>query len=201
MRDWRYLMIIRARVVVSAGTLASGSMLVIDPIPDNLIREPVEYLFADHVRQRSLCDLLRSLSEHGEADAGFAFEEALRYLEADYLNHIADEEEDLFPRLRERINEDDELHQLLEELETQHRRDRARGRGIADALRRMFHGAERRITEELRASLEAFVSGVMSHLTTEDERVLPLARSSLTEEDFERMGRAMARRRGVDYPA
>lgn len=171
-----------------------------DPIPDNLLREPVEFLFADHVRQRVLCGWLKMLAEDGETSADFPFAEAQAYLEADHTNHLADEAEDLFPRLRARMPQDGEVTRLLDELELEHRRDLALGREIAGVFRQLSEDGDKSLLDEIRLSITAFVSGITNHLLIEDERVLPLARTSLTDKDFEEMGRAMARRRGIDYP-
>jgi hemerythrin-like domain-containing protein len=171
-----------------------------DPIPDNLLREPVEFLFADHVRQRVLCDWLKMFAEDGGAGADFPFADALAYLETDHANHLADESDDLFPRLRAHMPQDGEVTRLLDELDLEHRRDLALGREIACVLRQLSEDGDKSLLDEIRLSITAFVSGITSHLLIEDERVLPLARTSLTDKDFEEMGRAMARRRGIDYP-
>jgi hemerythrin-like domain-containing protein len=187
-------------VNVQTRASASDKMSAIESIPDNLIREPVEYLFADHVRQRTLCELLRTLSERGEAGDDSAFADLLEYLEVDHPNHMADEEEDLFPRLRRRLNTNSEFARLLDELEAEHRRNVSRARELASDLRCLPENGGRRISEELRASIQTFVSDLMKHLTLEDERVIPVARSILTDADSEHIGRAMACRRGIEYP-
>lgn len=179
---------------------ASGDFPAIGLIPDNLLREPVEYLFADHVRQRALCGMLGTLSEDGGAGVAFPFAMALAYLEVDRVSHLADEEEGLFPRLRSRLPQDGATARLLDELEVEHQRDLARGAEIAAALRRLSEDGGERLTDELRASIKAFISGIMKHLTIEDEQVLPVARTCLTDDDLEEIGRAMADRRGIEYP-
>jgi len=171
-----------------------------DPIPDNLLREPVEFLFADHVRQRVLCGWLKMFAEDGGAGADFPFADALDYLETDHANHLADESDDLFPRLRAHMSQNGEVTRLLDELDLEHRRDLALGREIAGVLRQLSEGGDKSLLDEIRLSITAFVSGITNHLLIEDERVLPLARASLTDNDLEKMGRAMARRLGVDYP-
>ena len=37
----------------------------LDRIPDNLLREPLEYLGADHIRQRKICNALDTLLPDG----------------------------------------------------------------------------------------------------------------------------------------
>lgn len=185
---------------MQANAPASEDIPVIDPIPDNLLREPVDYLYADHVRQRVLCGLLKTLAEGNDAGAGFPFAEVLAYLEFDRGNHTADEEEDFFPRLRARLAGDGGIMQLLDALEAEHRRDLALGREIASTLRRLSEDGGEWLTDDFRASIAAFVSGTMKHLMVEDQRLLPIARASLTDDDIEEMGRSMARRRGIDYP-
>jgi len=185
---------------VQVGAQPSGPRQVIDPIPDNLVREPVEYLFADHVRQRALCRLLKTLTE-GETAGRFGFAEVLVYLEVEQSNHMADEEEELFPRLRARFGKDTGLMGLLDDLEEEHERDALLGMQVTEGLRRLVEEPKSDLTDGVRASIKAFVSNVMAHLAIEDQRILPLARSCLNDEEMEHMGRAMARRRGIDYPA
>lgn len=185
---------------MQAGALPSGPRQVIDPIPDNLVREPIEYLFADHVRQRSLCRLLKSLAEGVDTTVEFGFADILAYLEREHSIHMADEAEELFPRLRARFKTDNELLALLKRLEAEHERDAVLGLQIADGLRELAGNPRPNLTDSLRTSIRAFVSGVTAHLLTEDANVLPLARSALDNAELEQMGRAMARRRGIDYP-
>ena len=185
---------------MQADAPAAGNTSILDPIPDNLFREPVDYLFADHVRQRALCRLLTAVSARDAVGADTPLEATLAFLETDHPDHMADEDEELFPRLREQCAGNKELLRLLDDLEVEHRREIALGQHIVDALRRMTADAGKPVTEDLRTSIDTFVADVMNHLAVEDARVLPLARTSLSDADLEEMGRAMARRRGVDYP-
>jgi len=184
---------------VRADTSVSGHRPIIDPIPDNLIREPIEYLFADHVRQRSLCGMLKSLAERGNAEDALLMG-LLAYLEVDHPNHMADEEQGLFPLLQPRLASDSGMTQLLADMEQQHRRDSRLGREIADGFRALLANGGGRMPDALRASIHAFIAGVIKHLSVEDERLLPIARTTLSDGELEQMGRAMAGRRGIDFP-
>jgi hemerythrin-like domain-containing protein len=173
----------------------------VETIPENLFREPIDYLQAEHFRQRTICKFLEdvALEPRGVAAAKQAAT-VLDYLERDLPRHMADEEDDLFPMLRIRCRPEDNVEGLLHLLHEEHVREQELSAAMIDDLRCLSEGREvKREMDFLRAAT-ALAGAQLRHLSWEDRLVLPLARKRFTPEDMETVGRAMAARRGVAYP-
>ena len=90
---------------------------------ENLLREPFEFLTADQYRHQLLCDILSSMSSGCQEDAGRPTAASMsHYLQNDYVQHLNDEADSLFPVLRRKPflkNETIAVMDMLErELET-----------------------------------------------------------------------------------
>jgi hemerythrin-like domain-containing protein len=172
----------------------------IETIPENLFREPVDYLQAEHYRQRTVCKFLADIALEPRAAAAKQMATVLGYLERDLPRHVADEEEDLFPMLRVRCRPEDNVEGLLHLLREEHVREQELSAAVIDDLRALSEG--RRIQREadfLRAAT-ALNEAQLRHLSWEDRLILPLSRKRFTPADMETVGRSMATRHGVAYP-
>jgi len=173
----------------------------IEAIPENLFREPVDYLYADHFRQRVLCKRLDEIA--GDPDGPEVPRLAamlMDYLEHDLPQHMADEEHELFPRLRVRCRPADNLDRTSALLAEEHRRDADLSAEIIAGLRRLKAG-KRLVDERDFTRLAAtFAESQRRHLAWEEALILSLARRRLKAEDLREIGRAMAQRRGAAYP-
>ena len=173
-----------------------------DRIPDNLLREPLDYLVADHYRQQRLCDALDLLVLSPECPAAALTAAAIvEYLVAEFPLHIADEETDLFPRLRARCLPADDVGDLLDGLEQDHAADTSLARGIASYLADYPSRQSGAGIPKFERLANAFVLTERRHLAMEADLLVPLARRRLSAEDLEQIGRAMAARRQTDFPA
>jgi len=170
-----------------------------DRIPDNLLLEPIEYIFADHCRQMDMCCALEELANSSPPDSQTA-QAILVCLENDLHMHIVDEEMDLFPYLSARALPEDRFPELLRLLSTEHERDHALVDETCDGLHRIVRGKPLKNPEQFRRTAGTFAEIHLSHLNWENAVVLPLARRCLTVEELESIGRAMAARRGITYP-
>jgi len=174
----------------------------LDRIPDNLLREPLEFLVADHVRQRKLCSALEVITLGGEEDRAEEITDAIfAYLSEDFPLHISDEEADLFPSLRTSSHHDDDVDDLIDALTRDHAMELSLAQRVMVILQREMPRFEEPANTRNFAHLSAtFTECVRRHLAIEDRMLLPLARKRLSVADFDRMGRAMAARRNIDYP-
>jgi len=77
--------------------------------PAILFRKPLDYVLADHLRQRMLCRFLDEIAAETQRDVE-VIAAALQFLKTDFGLHIIDEEEDLFPLLRRRTPPGDRLN-------------------------------------------------------------------------------------------
>jgi len=173
----------------------------VEPLPENLFREPIDCLHADHFRQRIVCDRLDGLvSMPIDDDATRAANLVLQYLERDFPLHLADEEEDLLPFLRTRLPTDaGHAGTLAQWIGSHHRDDELRLRLLAD-LRRAAAGHRLAQPMEFTRAANEFVAALREHLAWEENAILPQARRHLAAADLEAIGQRMAARRGIPYP-
>ena len=171
-------------------------------IPDNILLEPIDYLFADHCRQAVLCDAIHHFVAHFFDDPLNPDRAAtiLSCLEIDVNLHIADEELDLFPRLRLRVKAADRFPELLRLLDKEHDRNRTLVEQVCADLKRLAQGQSLEDPDRFCRSASALAASHLSHLEWENAVLLPLARLRLTHEDLNAMGKTMAARRSVPYP-
>lgn len=155
--------------------------------------EPIEMLIACHGRVRAFTDTLRKLAaylpDHGCDDqAKRAAENILRYFRLAAPKHHEDEEQDLFPALRQIGGS--ALTATLDALEAEHQQ---------------LHGLWVRIEPELAAvaegrgavlaDAEQFAATYQAHAAREEREVFPEAVRLLDAQTLNRIGAAMTARR------
>lgn len=181
-----------------SSALAIEALRTAPPVPQFLV--PLDYIFADHFRQRTLCRILDELAGEAVFDRAKAAA-ALAFLKVDFGAHIRDEEEDLFPLLRRRAMADDGLDDLLVELSQEHAADRLDAENIIEGLSAALSSQDPSLgPQKLRDLLRRFAANERHHLIVENAIVLPLARSRLTSRDLRNLGHRMAARRGIECP-
>lgn len=168
--------------------------------PALLFRNPIEYVLADHLRQRTLCRILDEIAAEPEWDAE-KIDAALHFLKTDFGHHMIDEEEDLFPLLRRRVRPEDRLNDVMGQLSQEH----ADAKRDADAIIAGLSAALGALEEPpdsaaLRDRLRQFAANERRRLVAENAIVLPLARARLGADDLRTLGKRMAARRGLNYP-
>lgn len=166
----------------------------LEDLPENLYREPLDALYAEHIRLGGVCSFLASLEGDKEEIDRVALDAALHFLVHDLPLHIQDEEVDLFPLLLERIHHADSATGMIKQFQSEHAQQ-------IELVEEILSGARNPATHEafLRS---AFVFGEMQlrHMQWENGVLLPLARRRLSEADLQLLGRHMAARRGIPYP-
>lgn len=167
------------------------------PPPDQLA-QPLDYIFAEHFRQRVLCNVLDRIASGSSADR-VLLRAVVRFLTSDFAPHVRDEEEDLFPLLRRRAEPDDGLVQLIDQLSEEHAADKLDAQEIIEGLQDLLRKTGR-VPAALAKLLRRFAANERHHLTVENAIVLPLARLRLTREDLWSLGHRMAQRRGLPFP-
>lgn len=160
---------------------------------------PLDVLEACHGRIARQCDtldrLLAHLPRHGaDTQAQQAARAVLAYFDTAAVHHHDDEERNLFPLLEQAGAAG--ACDLVETLTLEHDEQAL--------LWRRLRGQLQQIEAAAAATLDAaltgrFVTLQRSHLEFENAHVLPLARQVLGAAELERLGRAMAARRGVPF--
>ena len=162
--------------------------------------QPLDVLLACHGRFEKQCatleKLLTHLPRHGsDAEAQQASRNILTYFDTAAVHHHDDEERNLFPLL-ERAGRG-KWCDVVELLTSEHDDLAQLWRALRPPLEAIAQGE----TVALNASYaERFIALNRSHIAFENERVLPLAHEILSAAELQSLGRAMAARRGVDYP-
>ncbi|TXG83379.1 MAG: hemerythrin domain-containing protein [Sphingomonadales bacterium] len=172
----------------------------IEPIPLDLLREPLVWFFAEHYRHRDVCTRLAVLARSVIFDEQ-ALREVYRFLDEDLPLHVIDEEDDLFPLLRRRCEPDDQIEKVLGMLSAEH----AAGMGEGAAVKSLIGAAlaEQRgpaSYADAAATIDAFCQKQKRHIAVENAVVLPIARHRLGEDDLIGLGQRLAARRGLENP-
>lgn len=165
--------------------------------------DPLGVLHACHRRIAERLELLERLPDYVETHgvdtaAQSAAQRVLNYFERAAAQHHADEEEDLFPMLREatgRSGSDDPVLAMLEQLELEHQKlawHWAQVQPSLVALARGKHGPALRS--------EALIQAYRAHMAVEDGSIFPLATRLLKPGDLQRLSTAMRKRRGLSDP-
>lgn len=169
----------------------------IEPLPADLVHEPLNWLFAEHYRHRQLCRLIERV---GTAPFLLVEEarEILAFLRHDMPLHVIDEEDDLFPLLRRRCQPADELDAVLGGLAAEHRDDLEHARALIAVLERsLIDGQAPGQDLETRRLFTDFAQHERRHIALENAVVLPIARLRLTAADLRSLSTRLAARRGV----
>lgn len=166
--------------------------------------EPLGLLSDCHRRiERFMAAMLKVARQYGgrelDAEARDALERCLRYFQILPRHHNADEEESLFPRLRNEPAARDAMA-VVDQLHKDHRTAdvmHAEAESLAKqwlADGRLAEDSARRLTQ----LLEQLTEHYRQHIQLEDELVFPLAGRVLSPQQLLQVGREMAERRGVD---
>lgn len=160
---------------------------------------PLEMLEACHERlQGQLATLGRLaawLPEHGaDAQARQAATNVMRYFDLAAVNHHLDEEEDLFPVLRERVDAPrrEALGALIDWILADHQVMFAAWAAMRARLEPISRGE--RVDLSI-ADVEAFAARYARHIEREEGELLPYARDLLTPADIAALSATMVARR------
>lgn len=162
---------------------------------------PLDVLEACHGRIARQCVTLEKLIAHlpvygADAQARQAARAVLAYFDTAAVHHHDDEERSLFPLLEQAGAPG--ACDLVEALTLEHDEQALLWRDLRVALQQIEAGDASLLDAAL---TRRFVASQRSHLEFENTHVLPLARQVLGAAEIERLGRAMAARRGVKFEA
>ena len=162
---------------------------------------PLEMLDACHGRIRKQCaTLLRvrsHVAEHGaDATASTAARGVIRYFDKAGPDHHADEEEDLFPALREAVAGSDPvcIRELTDSLTNEHRELARLWIPVRAWLAAV---AAYETVSPSPSQIDPFVELYERHATREERELFPMAERLLGPPELERIGRSMRLRRGI----
>jgi hemerythrin-like domain-containing protein len=158
--------------------------------------DPIGVLRACHRRmERQLATLDRLCKHvavnHADADARTAAAAIMRYFDTAAVNHHADEEQTLLPRLR---SARPDLSDFCKEIEREHAELGERWRRLRPRLAAIAVGRSGYLP--LR-EVDAFRAGYSTHIGKEEERLFDAAQSALDAAILAEIGEEMAARRNL----
>ena len=160
--------------------------------------DPLGVLRACHRRiERQLATLnrlLRHLPEHHvDPDARAAATAIMRYFDTAAINHHADEEQSLFPRL---VAAAPDVRNLARQLEREHEALAARWARLRPLLSAIVArcGAYLPVKD-----VDLFCAAYGAHIATEEGELLPRAEQALSAKELAAIGAEMAARRDVAF--
>lgn len=163
----------------------------IAPAPVELAERPLDFLLAEHHRQREAAAILIRIADGAFDPEGIG--RLIDFLKGDFARHVGDEELVFFPILRAACALDDEIDVLTARLSEEHAADESLGEEVLELL------AKRRAGSALApadcARIRHFAEHLRQHLALENAVLLPIAEARLSENDRAALAAALSRRR------
>ena len=155
-------------------------------------RNPLDMIASAHAVQVQMCDAMERIADGlpDEVDRRLCAQVA-SCLQFDLPLHHHDEEEALFPLLRQRALPEDGLDKILERLASEHDSDNDFASEIAEALEALGQGVRPANPEMLGYMLRGFFERYRRHIHWENTLVMPLARLRLNPEDLDQLAARM----------
>ena len=178
--------------------LTGGLTAAVEPMPFSLLDEPLSYIFADHFRQRAVCQILRRFADQRRATRAEA-DSVAAFLTDDLAAHHRDEAEDLFPLVRRRALPADDLGPVLASLGEDSRRSEDIIDGIVAALAGRPEEDPVVLNKASCELMHTYAAAEHRHLAIENGVVLAIDRVRLKRSDLENMSVNMKARRGVSH--
>ena len=179
-------------------------------VPAEGFSQPLLLWAACHQRGQRVALLLERLfahlRKHGPDDATrVTSAEVQRYLNEAAPRHHADEDHEIFPRLRRRIDAGDvdipDAEQTVRALDHLERDHPALDDLWVQVRAALAHAESAAPTAAHYACADAFVGSFINHHAVEDQLITPAATIVLKPSDLAEIGAAMARRRGTTWAA
>lgn len=166
--------------------------------------DPIALLRACHIRIQQRCALLDRIIEHlgkkgADEQARAACRQVLHYFNTSGVHHHEDEEQDLFPAMLAVCSPQrrKKLKQVIDGLNSDHVVMAAAWSALAPSLQAVEAGTE----DSLAAwAVQAFQNAYLAHIEKEERDAFDVATQILDAATLEKIGRAMAARRGAEYP-
>lgn len=165
-----------------------GRKARIEALPEALLAEPLDFLLAEHARQRALLGHVERLARQPRGAAKTAIARLLlAWLERELPLHLADERLSLRPRLGA------DAAPAVAALDAEEARFDAARAALRTSLARIAEGQPP--APDLAESSAAFASAYRRRMAEEERTLFPLARRDIGPAAARAMAREMAARR------
>lgn len=162
-------------------------------------RNPLDVIAHDHDVQVGICDALELIADGLPEDVDRRLcGQVVSFLRYDLPVHHLDEEEGLFPLLRQSAitGEDLAVAGILGQLVTEHGKDESAAEELVDHLDALGRGERPAYPDLLGYMLRGFFEGYRRHVLWENSFIIPAARRLLSEDSLLELSVKMARHRG-----
>lgn len=166
--------------------------------------DPIEALYICHENILKRMSTIERMAEQIESEGAEGFRrtvetwhEIFSFLRHNVTNHTKDEEEGLFPLLRQGNGEQ------VEKLAEGHDHATRIERSMAERFERLSDSGSEPIDSELQAfaaDARALCSFYREHIREENEILFPIAQNVLTREQIDSLGDLMRRHRNISLP-
>ena len=163
----------------------------IEPLSEALMDDPIEFIFADHLRQRQAAIILTMVAA-GEFNT-VGVKNLVDFLKEDFALHIADEELGFFPLLREQCLAEDKIEPLIARLIDEHKGDESLGDEVIELLEALLKGEK--LASGAAAKLSSFAEHILQHLAVENAVLLPIARVRMNNASLDALSGMLKARR------
>jgi len=160
-------------------------------IPPGLIESPIDFLFAEHHRQRQAANALRLVGNDKVNKPGVR--KLIEFLKTDFAIHVEDEELGFFPLLRQYCLPEDNIGNLIVRLTEEHKKDEKTVASVIAILEGLLAGHS--LNDESRWIVRAFAEHICRHLAIENATLLPIAHLRLDHEAQSILSNMMKERR------
>ncbi len=180
-------------IPATKGSPESSDPWKIEALPPGLIGSPIDFLFAEHHRQRQMVNIIHLIANGEVREAGV--KKLIEFLKADLVIHIADEELSLFPLLQQHCLPEDNIGELIKRLTEEHKKDRASAVSVIVILEGLLAGYA--LNDGHRWIIRAFAEHIRQHLAMENATLLPIARTRLDDEALAILSTMMKQHRNL----
>lgn len=171
--------------------IMDATMWRIEPTPKGLIEEPLDFLFAEHHRQRQAALILTFIADGQFEETGVR--ELIEFIQNDFETHVQDEELGFFPILKSCCPPEDNIDSIVARLVEEHKKDESVSEEILDILKTIARN--RKATPAQSRQLRAFAEHIRQHLAFENAVLLPIARARMNEAALSQLSADMKSRR------
>lgn len=167
----------------------------ISSIASSLLAYPLEFLCAEHLREREVCFAIDQMTRSASFDPRVA-QNVLRFVTVDLSVHMQDEAEDLFPMMARRCPPEDSIGRAISRVRSDLDEAAQLLPELRAALVRCLDTGSA-LSPEDRDVLTGFTGHARRHLAAENAIILPIARARLKRRDLQKLSRHMHARRGL----
>jgi hemerythrin-like domain-containing protein len=155
------------------------------PSPGCWLIDPIALLDEDNALRLDICDLLEHIADGLPDNAAPQLAQlAFAAIGRGWANHVAFEEEALFPILHRYVDSEPHLAAGLNQLSAEHANDAGLDQEIVDALHGLTRVGPPRNPEMVGYLLRAHFVPMRRHVLWENAFLIPAARRLLSEDDF-----------------